>query len=99
MKKYNKANSMLRRFFSRFGGAGLDAFGFKKTMEVSSDNGGGGDTPSGGMLLTDIHYKNNVVDFLASLPYNDGEGIRTGEVYRIRYLCNSNKIDFVEYFD
>ena len=42
MKKYNKANSMLRRFFSRFGGAGLDASGFKKTMEVSSDNGGGG---------------------------------------------------------
>lgn len=43
MKKYNKANSMLRRFFSRFGGAGLDASGFKKTMEVSSDNGGGGE--------------------------------------------------------
>lgn len=161
---------MLRRFFSRFGGAGLDASGFKKTIEVNSDNGGGGDTPSGGILLTDIHYKDNIADFLASLPYNnsgnyfpdegeipvtledifdadvaefmrtqvlrhiysvtdglytnyyyldqnnveydyesgswtleynvvDGEGIRTGEKYRIGYDTHSNKIDFVEHFD
>lgn len=128
------------------------------------EGGGGGSIIS----MADIHYKDNVVDFLASLPYNngnyypdegeipvtledifdadvaefmrtvlrniysvtdglytdsyyldqnnleydyegggwrleynivDGEGIRTGELYRIGYDTHQNKITYVEHFD
>lgn len=46
----NKANSMLRRFFSRVGGGGTKSLNYKVTMKASEPNSGG-DAPSDEMSL------------------------------------------------
>ncbi len=99
-----KANSMLRRFFSRFGGASVDASGFKRTMGVNPDNDEGGDTPSAAKFTLDsirLKSREDLITFFDSLEWVSEEGSESyqyvNDPINIKELFVRDDFDFWEF--